>query len=305
MTATGADARPVTELTRALVFAAEAHANQRRKGAAQEPYVNHLIEVLDLVARATAGHDMDVMLAALLHDAIEDTGVTADALAEGFGPAVAAMVLENSDDMSLPKEERKRHRIAAMARKSYGARLVKTADVISNIRAVVLSAPAGWGPERKLAYLDDCRHLIDAGRGTSAMLETIFDETAAEAERAIRDGGPMTVEGHLAAVHELEAAIGQPVHLVYLANTGCREITRDDVEKLAALAQRSFPSCTIERADAVYEGRLRPILTARIRSDSSAAVVAFAQQLCVAFGERFVGIEVAGRYIRVYSDDTA
>ena len=45
----------VLGLTRALVYAAEAHANQRRKGAAQEPYINHLIEVLDLVARATGG----------------------------------------------------------------------------------------------------------------------------------------------------------------------------------------------------------------------------------------------------------
>jgi (p)ppGpp synthase/HD superfamily hydrolase len=40
----------VTEMTRALTFAAEAHANQRRKGAAQEPYLNHLVEVMDLVA---------------------------------------------------------------------------------------------------------------------------------------------------------------------------------------------------------------------------------------------------------------
>ncbi|MDJ0895998.1 MAG: hypothetical protein QNJ92_12725, partial [Alphaproteobacteria bacterium] len=45
----------VTRLTRALSFAAEAHANQRRKGAAQEPYLNHLVEVLDLVAQATGG----------------------------------------------------------------------------------------------------------------------------------------------------------------------------------------------------------------------------------------------------------
>lgn len=298
-------ARPVTDLTRALVFAAEAHANQRRKGAAQEPYINHLIEVLDLVARATRGAEMDVMLAAVLHDIIEDTGLTAEALAERFGPAVAGIVAENSDDMTLPKDERKRRRVEAMAHKSAGARIVKTADVISNVRAVVLSAPAGWGPERKLAYLDDCRHLIDAGRGTSPMLEALFDETAAEAERAIREGGPMQVEDHVAAVHELETAIGQAVHLVYLPNTGCRDLTRADVEKLAGLAQQRFPSCTIEQADAIFEGRLRPILTARIRTDSSAAVVAFAQTLCLAFGQRFVGIEVGGRYIRVYPDDTA
>ena len=60
-------------LTKALVFAAEAHRNQRRKGAAQEPYLNHLIEVLDLVVQVTDGVDMDVVIAALLHDVVEDT----------------------------------------------------------------------------------------------------------------------------------------------------------------------------------------------------------------------------------------
>ncbi len=48
----------------AVRFAAERHANHRRKGAAQEPYVNHLIEVADLVARAT-DTDEDLVIAAL------------------------------------------------------------------------------------------------------------------------------------------------------------------------------------------------------------------------------------------------
>lgn len=91
--------RPVTDLTRALVFAADAHANQRRKGAAQEPYINHLIEVLDLVTRTTDGADMDMMIAALLHDVIEDTETTLDQLGSTFGDTVARIVAENSDDM--------------------------------------------------------------------------------------------------------------------------------------------------------------------------------------------------------------
>ena len=48
-------------LTKALLFAADAHRNQRRKGAAQEPYLNHLVEVLDLVVQATEGTDMDMV----------------------------------------------------------------------------------------------------------------------------------------------------------------------------------------------------------------------------------------------------
>ena len=71
-------------LTKALLFAAEAHRNQRRKGAAQEPYLNHLIEVLDLVVQASDGTDMDMLLAALLHDVVEDTSTTYEDIAANF-----------------------------------------------------------------------------------------------------------------------------------------------------------------------------------------------------------------------------
>jgi (p)ppGpp synthase/HD superfamily hydrolase len=52
------------------------HVHQRRKGAAQEPYINHLLEVAGLVAEATEGKDPDLVIAALLHDAIEARGAT-------------------------------------------------------------------------------------------------------------------------------------------------------------------------------------------------------------------------------------
>src|SRR5262249_54172293 len=97
-------------LTKALFFAAEAHRNQRRNGAAQEPYLNHLIEVVDLVVQATDSADMDLVIAALLHDVVEDTPTTYEDVTTSFGKRVAEIVLENSDDMSLPKGERRRAR---------------------------------------------------------------------------------------------------------------------------------------------------------------------------------------------------
>lgn len=112
-------------LSKALLFAAEAHRNQRRKGAAQEPYLNHLIEVLDLVVDATGDTDMDMVIAALLHDVVEDTPTTYEDIAASFGERVAEIVRENSDNMSLPKAERRRARIDAMALKSREARIVK------------------------------------------------------------------------------------------------------------------------------------------------------------------------------------
>ena len=294
----------VTELTRALTYAAEAHANQRRKGAAQEPYLNHLVEVMDLVARATGGQDIELLIAALLHDVVEDTAVTQDQLAQTFGERVARVVHENSDDMSLPKDERRRQRIAGMAKKSADARMVKTADVISNLRAMATSPPAGWTADRKLGYLEGCRQLIDAGRGANSTLEAVFDETAAATEQAIRDEAEGEAEGRLSAVRELERGIGQPVHVVVVPNTRNRELGEADVDKLCGIIVRTFPSAVVQEAHGVYDGFRRPILTAHIRSDSTEAIVALAQKLCLAFDERFIGIDVGGRYIRIYADDT-
>ncbi|MFD2251936.1 hypothetical protein FHS82_003350 [Pseudochelatococcus lubricantis] len=294
----------VLGLTRALVYAAEAHANQRRKGAAQEPYINHLIEVLDLVARATGGEDGELLIAALLHDVVEDTPISAEELAATFGARVARIVIENSDDMTLPKDERRRQRIAAMAHKSPEARIVKTADVISNLRAIAVSPPAGWAMDRRLGYLEGCRQLIDAGRGANAVIETLFDQTAADAERAIRADAALEVDGAEVIARHLDSVIGQAVHLVYLPNTSKRAITDADMDRLCETISRSFPSATVQHADAVFDGSRRQILLARIRSDSTDAVVALAQRLCIVFDQRFVGIEVSGRYIRVYADDT-
>src|SRR5690348_6088858 len=97
----------------ALVFkaadaAARWHVHQRRKGSAQEPYINHLLEVAGLVAEATNGSDPNVVIAALLHDAVEDQGVTPETIASDFGQRVADIVVEVTDDKSLPKAERKR-----------------------------------------------------------------------------------------------------------------------------------------------------------------------------------------------------
>jgi hypothetical protein len=297
-------AAAVLRILDALAFAARAHANQRRKGAAQEPYVNHLIEVAQLVAEATGGTDPDAIVAALLHDAVEDTPTTADELADRFGPEVARMVAENSDDMTLPKDERRRARIAGAARKSPRARLVKAADLVSNLRAMAASPPAGWSSDRKLGYLEACRQLMDAARGPNPSIEAVFDATAAETERAIRADLADDAEGRARAVARLDAAAGQPVHVVYLPNTRRRALTEADVDLFCDRIARVFPAAVIQREEAIYEGARRPILLARIRTDSTEAIVALAQRLCLDFAQRFVGVEVDGRYLRIYADDT-
>jgi HD domain-containing protein len=297
-------ASEVRRLTKALAFAAEAHRNHRRKGASQEPYINHLIEVLDLVASVEGG-DMDVLIAALLHDVLEDTQTGYEELAAAFGERVACIVQENSDDMTLPKPERRRARLASIGKKSRDARLVKFADIISNLRATAVSPPAGWSNDRRLGYLESCRDLVDAGRGSNAEIERIFDDTAKAVEQTIRTEGVDGIDGSASARRELEAAVGQPVHLVYVPNTRCRPLGEGDIDLLCQTISRTFPSATVQTAEGIHEGRRRSMLIGRIRTDSSDAVVDLAQRLCIAFDERFVGIEVDGRYIRIYGDDTA
>ena len=293
----------VRQLTKALAFAAEAHRNHRRKGASQEPYINHLIEVLDLVASAEGG-DMDVLIAALLHDVLEDTPTGYDELAAAFGERVARIVQENSDDMTLPKPERGRARLAGISKKSREARLVKFADIISNLRAISVSPPAGWSDDRRLGYLESCRNLVDAGRGPNAEIERIFDDTGRAVEQAIRTESLGDVDGRASARRELEVAIGQPVHLVYVPNTRCRPLGDGDIDLLCQTIARTFPSATVQTAEGIHESRRRPMLIGRIRTDSTDAVVDLAQRLCIVFDEPFVGIEVDGRYIRIYGDDT-
>jgi hypothetical protein len=137
--------------------------------------------------------------------------------------------------MTLPKAERRRARIAGMPLKSREARLVKMADVISNLRAIAVSPAAGWSAERKLGYLEGCKQLIDAGRGTDATIERTFDQTAADVERTIREEAPFSIDGRELAARHLENEIGQAVHLIYLPNTEDRTLGEMDVDRLCEI----------------------------------------------------------------------
>lgn len=170
---------------RAADTAARWHVDQRRKGIAQEPYINHLLEVASLVTEATGGTDPNLVIAALLHDAVEDQGVTSETLAGEFGDRVAGIVMEVSDDKALPKDERKRKQVEAAPKKSSGAKLIKLADKTSNLRTIASSPAAGWSVERRLEYIEWAKSVVAGLRGTSPWLEQQFDEAMAVAERSL------------------------------------------------------------------------------------------------------------------------
>ncbi|MEO1091328.1 MAG: HD domain-containing protein [Pseudomonadota bacterium] len=291
----------IERLLAALSFAAHAHANQRRKGASQEPYVNHLIEVAGLVGEATGGADVELVAAALLHDSVEDTPVTLEDLDEHFGPRVAAIVAGASDDMTLPKAERQRRRIERAAGKPDDVKLVKIADVVSNVRAMVNAPPAGWPLAWKLDYLDGARALGAAMVGADERLDRLCAREIEAAETALRTAHASPVKSSNGV---LPVDAGQPVHQLYLANTEGEAWGDEQRDHLVAMLAESFPSATLFDAAGIFEGRRRPILVVRLRSDGTEAVVSLAQSLCVAFHQRFVGIESEGRYLRIYADDT-
>jgi (p)ppGpp synthase/HD superfamily hydrolase len=177
-------------VTRAFTFAAERHAHQRRKGADREPYINHLAEVADLVATATGGADPVLVVAAILHDSIEDTATTYDEIQTRFGRAVADLVLAVTDDKRLPKQERKRLQIAKAANGSTGAKIIKLADKTSNLRSLAGSPPLDWGGRRRAEYIRWSREVCQGLRGINAWLEGQFDAAAATAEAAIAAPSP-------------------------------------------------------------------------------------------------------------------
>lgn len=166
---------------RALAFATEAHGSigHVRKYTG-EPYINHPIEVMGIVK--TASHHTDVMLAAaLLHDTIEDTGVTRKDIEREFGPDVADMVMELTDQCTEGnRAKRKAGEAARLSTISAEAQTVKLADLISNSISIVEHDPAfakvylrekGWILEvmtagdpglyaRAIAQLEAARELV-------------------------------------------------------------------------------------------------------------------------------------------------
>jgi guanosine-3',5'-bis(diphosphate) 3'-pyrophosphohydrolase len=175
-----------TELLAALHYAAELHTHGKRKGKAGEPYVNHVIEVAELLARVGGVTDTATLQAALLHDAVEDTEATLADLEARFSRAVRDMVAEVTDDKTLPKEKRKRLQIEHAPSLSPGAKMIKVADKTSNVRAIGASPPADWPQERRLDYLDWAEAVVDGCRGCNSALEDFFDETLDRARALIR-----------------------------------------------------------------------------------------------------------------------
>ena len=173
----------LNNLLHAASFAAQKHTGQKRKGERGEPYINHPLEVANLIANIGGIDDIDVLMAAILHDTVEDCGVSGEEISLLFGEKVAGYVLEVTDDKSLPKAERKRLQVEHAPHLSRGAKIVKLADKISNINDITNSPPADWTIERRREYVDWGVSVVAGLRGVNESLEAHFDSLVARARR--------------------------------------------------------------------------------------------------------------------------
>ncbi len=172
----------------ALKFGAHKHRYQKRKDAEQTPYFNHPIEVAELLWRVGNVRDISVLTAALLHDVIEDTETTHEDIETNFGARVLSLVLEVSDDKSLPKETRKELQVKHASGLSPGARLIKIADKICNVRDVTHSPPPEWSFRRRMEYLDWAERVVKAMNGCNENLEEEFYRILREGRQRINAG---------------------------------------------------------------------------------------------------------------------
>lgn len=172
----------------ALRFAADKHRFQRRKDPEASPYINHPIAAADLLARVGGVTDNVTLLAAVLHDTVEDTETTPAELEAQFGTEVRAVVEEVTDDKTLPKEERKRLQIEHASHLSERAKLVKMADKICNVLDVTHNPPAQWSLQRRREYLDWSARVVAGCRGVNPVMERHFEKVLAEGTARLGGG---------------------------------------------------------------------------------------------------------------------
>lgn len=175
----------LTALLTSLHFAADKHRDQRRKNREACPYINHPIEVAEILSRVGGITDLATLQGAILHDTIEDTQTTGEELEARFGAEVRRLVEEVTDDKGLPKAERKRLQIEHAPHLSPKAKLIKIADKISNVRDVTHSPPTHWPHERRCEYLDWAEKVVAGLRGSNSPVEALFDRAVQEGRRIL------------------------------------------------------------------------------------------------------------------------
>jgi len=170
----------------AINFAVCKHQNQVRKDQRGSPYITHPISVAQAIYAIGSVEETHILIAAVLHDTIEDTDTSEAEIQEQFGENILAIILEVSDDKSLEKMERKRRQVVHAGELSYAAKLIKLADKLVNCRDILLSPPKDWPLARRQAYIQWAADVVYEIRGTNPSLENAFDKMLLEAQKKLK-----------------------------------------------------------------------------------------------------------------------
>ena len=169
----------------AAIFAALKHHGQVRKDEQASPYITHPLSVAREIYTTGKIDDQDILIAALLHDTIEDTHTNADEIRTRFGEEVLSIVLEVTDDKSLEKDLRKQLQIIHASELTYSARVIKLADKLVNCRDILHTPPKDWNVIRRQEYIQWAANVVAQIRDTNPYLESAFDEILQEAEAGL------------------------------------------------------------------------------------------------------------------------
>lgn len=143
--------KQLEQIAEALFVATLAHADQRRKGPLQRPYVNHPIDCFVMAVEAGV-RNTDVLCACLLHDIKEDQPACWHEVTSRFNERIVRIVQECSDDKDLPWAMRKALQLSEAQNLSPEAKIVKVCDKLCNIHDII-NEPPDWTDERKEDYI--------------------------------------------------------------------------------------------------------------------------------------------------------
>ena len=144
------------DLLEAAAFAARAHAGQTRKDNVT-PYVSHVFRVCLVVREIFGFHDPRMLIAALLHDTIEDTTTDFDDIAKRHGEEIARWVALLTKNKALPEKAREADYCQRLLQGPWQMRACKLADVFDNLIDL-----AHLSPERRRHSLERAEHYLQS-----------------------------------------------------------------------------------------------------------------------------------------------
>ena len=171
-------------IRQAARFAKQAHEGKMRKGTAV-PYIVHPMDTGVIVSRMT--DDPEVISAALLHDVIEDAGVTKEELEERFGSRVAELVAAESEDKTRTWKERKQATIDRLTDAGRDVKMICLADKLSNLRSTAADYLLKGDEVWKKFRVTDKREHEWYYRGVFAKLSELSGEAAYGAYRELME----------------------------------------------------------------------------------------------------------------------